>query len=269
MNTHHTFRIQGMHCDACMERVRTALSSIDGIESVSVSQNPPEAQFMAASTPDIAMINAILLKKAGKYSLTTETPAETSSGLGFERITFERIAPPAKNVQLPSSTPSTPQQSWFQTYKPLVIVVGFILLGTGISLVNAGRWNTMLAMNTFMGGFFIAFSFFKMLDVAAFANSYSMYDVVAQRWRGWGYAYPFVELTLGIAYFTHFAPVWTNAITLVVMSVSIIGVIQSRLNKRQIQCACLGTVFQLPMSSVTIIEDGVMIGMSALMLVLL
>jgi hypothetical protein len=50
------------------------------------------------------------------------------------------------------------------------------------------------------------------------------------------------------------------------MSISIIGVLQSVLNKKKIQCACLGAVFNLPMSTVTIIEDALMIAMSGLML---
>lgn len=54
-----------------------------------------------------------------------------------------------------------------------------------------------------------------------------------------------------------------NLITLALMSVSIIGVLQSK-----IQCACLGAVFNLPMSTVTIIEDGLMITMSLAMLVI-
>jgi hypothetical protein len=51
------------------------------------------------------------------------------------------------------------------------------------------------------------------------------------------------------------------------MSVSIIGVLQTVLNKQRIQCACLGVVFNLPMSTVTVIEDGLMIAMSAWMLI--
>jgi len=52
------------------------------------------------------------------------------------------------------------------------------------------------------------------------------------------------------------------------MSLSIIGVLQSVLNKRRIQCACLGATFNLPMSTVTIIEDGLMIAMSAGMILM-
>ncbi len=117
-----------------------------------------------------------------------------------------------------------------------------------------------------MGGFFLVFSFFKLLNLRGFAESYGMYDIVAKRWQGWGYTYPFVELALGAAFLIGFEPMITNAVTLLVMGLSIIGVLQSVLNKRKIKCACLGDVFNLPMSTITIIEDALMIGMSAFML---
>ncbi|MDB5282610.1 MAG: heavy metal transporter, partial [Bacteroidota bacterium] len=59
---------------------------------------------------------------------------------------------------------------------------------------------------------------------------------------------------------------FTTLFTLIVMGVSIAGFLHSVLNKKKIPCACLGTVFNLPMSTVTIIEDGLMIVMSVAML---
>ena len=96
-----------------------------------------------------------------------------------------------------------------------------------------------------------------------------MYDVLAKKIPAWAYLYAFVEFGLGIAFLIDFNPILTNSLTLVVMTISIIGVLQSVLNKQKIQCACLGAVFNLPMSTVTIIEDGIMILMSAVMLVTL
>ena len=90
---------------------------------------------------------------------------------------------------------------------------------------------------------------------------------IAKQFRSWGYIYAFIELGLGIAYAINFNPIITNAVTSVVMTISIVGVLQSVLNKRKIQCACLGAVFNLPMSTVTIIEDAFMIVMSVLMLI--
>jgi len=50
-----------------------------------------------------------------------------------------------------------------------------------------------------------------------------------------------------------------------IVIVSIIGVLQSVTNKRKIKCACVGAMFNLPMSTITIIEDLLMIGMSGIM----
>ena len=51
-----------------------------------------------------------------------------------------------------------------------------------------------------------------------------------------------------------------------VMSVGAIGVARTLLRKDRIQCACLGTVFNLPMSRITLVEDLLMAGMSAVMI---
>ena len=93
-----------------------------------------------------------------------------------------------------------------------------------------------------------------------------MYDIIARKFPVWGYVYAFTELALGIAFLVGFDPIVTNSVTFIVMSVSIIGVLQTVLNKKTIQCACLGDVFNLPMSTVTIIEDGLMMLMSLGML---
>jgi len=120
-----------------------------------------------------------------------------------------------------------------------------------------------------MAGFFLTFSFFKLLNLKGFAESYSMYDIIAKRWSGWGYLYGFLELALGIAFLIGFNPIFTNAAALVIMTVSIIGVLQSVMNKRKIKCACLGDVFNLPMSTLTIMEDVLMIVMSGAMLLMM
>ena len=127
----------------------------------------------------------------------------------------------------------------------------------------------MRFMNTFMSGFFLTFSFFKLLDLKGFAESYSMYDIIAKRFKPWAFIYPFLELILGIAFLLNFNPLITNLAAIFIMGTSIIGVLQSILNKSTIQCVCLGSIFKLPMSTVTIIEDGLMIVMSIVMLIIM
>jgi len=146
-------------------------------------------------------------------------------------------------------------------------LIGAYITG-GAFLVEAvkGDFNWHTWMQHFMAGFFLVFSFFKLLDLKGFAESYSSYDIIAKKWLGWGYVYAFIELGLGIAYLIDFNPILTNAVTLIVMGISVVGVLQSVLKKRKIQCACLGAVFNLPMSTITVIEDASMIAMSGAML---
>lgn len=61
-------------------------------------------------------------------------------------------------------------------------------------------------------------------------------------------------------------PVATNISTALILGISSIGVIKSNMDKKKIKCACLGDVFNLPMSTVTIVEDLSMVGMSLIML---
>jgi copper chaperone CopZ len=237
----HTYKITGMTCNACEARVKNLLSKIEGVTDVKVDLQKGEADISMErhiSTPVLQEA----LKANPKYTL---------------REKQENIPQLMEQEPVPVS--------WFQTYKPVLLIFAFI---TGISFfVQAGaEFSWVLWMNHFMAGFFITFSFFKLLNLPGFADSYSTYDIIAKRWRAYGFIYAFLELGLGLAFLTGFEPLLTNTVTLVVMSISLLGVLQSVLNKRKIRCACLGDVFNLPMSTITIIEDALMIVMSVIMI---
>ena len=155
-----------------------------------------------------------------------------------------------------------------QTYKPLIILLAYLLLVITAASIASGHFHLTEAMRLFMGGFFIAFSFFKMLDLRGFADAYRSYDLVAKAWPGYGFVYPFIELALGLAYLAAWQPFGVNLATAVIMGVSLVGVIKAVTSKQTIRCACLGTVFNLPMSTVTIIEDGLMLAMAITTLVI-
>lgn len=198
--------------------------------------------------------------------LTGSTAALTDLQQALAGTHYSIQAMPAAPILETLADDDAPQASWLLTYRPLLILIGFILLGSVIVQVPSGHVHAMETMRYFMAGFFLSFAFFKLLDIPAFADAYAGYDLLAAKWHGWGYVYPFVELALGMAYLAHWQPTLTNWITLVVMGFSAIGVIQAVLNKRRIQCACLGAVFKLPMSTVTIVEDLGMVAMAGVML---
>jgi copper chaperone CopZ len=238
----HTYKISGMTCGSCVANVKSELLKMGDILSADIQLQSPQATIsMNKHIPTVALQQAV--SKAGHYTL-----AEADGGMAGSMHVVKDEA--EEN----------------NSYLPIYLIFGYI---SGISLLVQfvqGSFNWMQWMSHFMAGFFLTFSFFKLLNLKGFAESYSMYDIVAKKWSGWGYVYAFTELALGISFLTNFYPILTNAVTFVVMTVSIIGVLQSVLNKRKIKCACLGAVFNLPMSSITIIEDAVMMGMSGVML---
>jgi len=230
--------IEGMTCNGCVASVQRKLSAIEGVTDVRVSLDPSVAILTARGH----ITTSVLQNAAGqKYTLT------------------ENNATVAKN-KIPEAS--------LTTYKPLILIVSFIAGVCFFSQYNVDQFSWMLWMRHFMAGFFIVFAFFKMLNLEGFASSYSMYDIIAKRCYSYGFVYPFLELGLGILYLTNSFPYITNVLTIVILGISSIGVIESNLNERKIKCACLGDVFNLPMTTVTIVENVSMIVMAIVMLML-
>lgn len=229
-----------MTCAGCEAKVKSALLSLPDVTSAEVSKDRSEA--IISMSKHIALSD---LQKAigenGKYKISAAHHNETAEQA----------------------------KSWLETYRPILLIFSYITIVSLLAQSFNHHFMPMQWMQHFMAGFFLTFSFFKFLDLKGFAESYAMYDIVAKRFSAWGYIYAFIELALGVAYLINFNPLITNAFTFAVMTVSIIGVVQSVLDKQKIQCACLGAVFNLPMSTVTIVEDALMIAMSGGMLVLI
>lgn len=232
------YQVTGMTCSSCEAKVKSSILLVKNVTNVEVSKDDSSATITMDKHIGLDKLQKALPDKYQISAVHHNEVAEQTKG-------------------------------WLETYKPILLIFFYISLITLIVQFNNQEFDTTQWMRHFMAGFFLVFSFFKMLNLKGFAESYVMYDIVAKRLPAWAYIYAFTELALGIAFLTNFNPLVTNSLTLVVMSISIIGVLQSVLNKKKIQCACLGAVFNLPMSTVTIIEDALMIAMSGYMLLML
>ena len=237
----HTYQLTGMTCTGCEAKVKSNLMTLSEVTSVETSKETNTATISMNKHIALSDLQEAIGGKESKYQISV--------------MQHNEVAEQAK--------------SWFEAYEPILLIFFYITMVTVLVQISNQTFNWMQAMRHFMAGFFLVFSFFKMLNLKGFAESYVMYDVLAKRIPAWAYIYAFVELGLGIAHLINFNPYLTNLVTMIVMSISIIGVLQSVLNKKKIQCACLGAIFNLPMSTVTIIEDGLMIAMSGLMLFLM
>ncbi len=147
-------------------------------------------------------------------------------------------------------------------FLPLIIIFIIIFLFTVIRQWNRESWHVMNGMYDFMAAFFIIFGTFKLINWRGFAEAYATYDIIAHRSSTYAYAYPILEVGLGLAYLFRIYPLATNLITFSVMLISSIGVALELVKKRSIVCACLGVVFKIPMTYVTLLEDILMAAMA-------
>lgn len=153
-----------------------------------------------------------------------------------------------------------------KNFLPLITIFSVILMLTITKQIVTGAWSMHDFMYDFMGLFFIIFGFFKVLNLSTFAEAYASYDVIAAKSAIYAYTYPFIELTLGMLYLLRWYLMFANIATIIIMLISAAGVAYALSQREKITCACLGTLFKIPMTYVTLAEDLLMAVMAGLML---
>lgn len=152
-------------------------------------------------------------------------------------------------------------------YWPLISLILVAALA-GFAICYGNQQNFMNWMHYFMGLLFCQFAMLKLFDISSFADGFQMYDLIAKKNRYYALSYPFIELLLGIAFLSKIMPSVTYVLTIIFMSIGIIGVIIALRKGLNTYCACMGSVLKVPLSSVTLIED-IGMGVMALLMIIL
>lgn len=240
-----TFSVQGMHCGGCVDKLTEALRAVPGVTDAQVSLQNKSATVTTDRAVSAEQLD-MAVRERGDYALRTieATPTE------------------------PEKATASAENEADESLYPLLLIVGFLVGLVLLIAWDSGQWDWPRMMRHFMAGFFITFAFFKLLDPAGFVSAYRGYDLLARRSSLYAWAYPWIELALGVGYLLDVAPIPLNASTLAIMLLGSAGVCKALLDKRAIRCACLGTALNLPMTTVTLIEDLSMALMAAVMLIL-
>ncbi|MBA22666.1 MAG: heavy metal transporter [Flavobacteriales bacterium] len=218
------FVIQGMTCGNCKAAVEKGLNSFTGVKDVEVDLKSGATKL---KTSKAISLSSIENKLGSKYSVQ-DTKSQKKSKI--------------------------------KELFPLFLILVYIVFGA--AFLQFPAFTTSGYMMDFMGLFFIVFSFFKFLGYQSFPNSFAMYDPLSKVLPIYGWLYPFIETALGLSFLFRFKITLALWVSLFVLSITTLGVLTSLLNKNQIQCACLGTVLNLPMTEATLIENLIMIIMA-------
>lgn len=187
----------------------------------------------------------------------TSTSPTTCARCGMALVTQE---PPSSSI-----SPQHHSTKTANSYQPLLIILFLLMMSALVA-----SWKDGFALESliasFMTGFFLVFSGFKLIDLHGFAKGYAKYDLIAQRVYAYGYVYPFIELAFGLSMLAGYHPDWLLWTEVGVMVVSGLGVTQKILKEESFTCACLGTFLKVPLTHVTLVED---FGMALLAIVLI
>lgn len=237
----HTYNVTGMTCNGCKASVEKALQSLDHVTDVSVDLENAEVEIGMSKHISINTLQDALSSKYNIEEKNTKTNVFASTS------TIEEEKPLVKQLF------------------PLFLIFGYLIVAA--FLLNRNPFDLSGFMLDFMGLFYIVFSFFKFLDLKGFPESFKMYDPLAKAIPVYGWIYPFLELALGLLFLMRIQISLALMITLVILGITTVGVTKTLLDKKTVQCACLGTALKLPMTKATFIENSIMIVMAVIMLI--
>ena len=230
------FQIQGMTCLGCADTIQTRLRKESDVISAEVSFENKELLLDAKVPVDNEYIDSII-SNLGNYNVKSQNANLLSKFL-------EHLS--SKKPILLALT---------------IVIVSSLSIQTPFQNFDLDNW-----FITYMGLFFMLFSFLKLLNIKGFSLTFSRYDLLGKNIPGFAISYPFLEFCLGVAFLTNSLLIAANLATLIFMISQSIGVGTVLRKKEIIQCACLGSSINLPVSYLTLIENLVMVSMSSYML---
>lgn len=153
-------------------------------------------------------------------------------------------------------------------YAPLFVILFAAALGAAARHHTELNWSWHIWMHDFMGLFLLVFAMVKLFDLSSFAMGFAKYDLLAARSRTYALIYPFLELGLSLAYLSRWQTQATYFATIVILSFGALGVLNTMRQGKRINCACMGKILEVPVSTVTLTENLSMSVMALAMLLI-
>ncbi len=225
-----------MTCQACVSSVTEKLISLDEVEDIKID--------LAGGNVAMQVSKSLTLEKLSVVLHPKYIPSLEAQPIDLRPL--ERTHHKLKQLF------------------PLFLIFVYLISGSVLLQKNSFRFTNF--MIDFMGLFFVVFSFFKFLDYKGFPSAFAQYDPLAKRSALYAKIYPFIEIFLGLMLFFRWQLNFAFIVTIIILSITTVGVIYTLLDKNKINCACLGTTLKLPMTEATLIENVIMLVMAVAML---
>ena len=156
-----------------------------------------------------------------------------------------------------------------ETYQPVIVVFSIALLMAVVECWSVHQAVLPLRVTEL----FIAFSMcilgtLKLQNLQSFATGFVQYDLLARRYVPYATVYAFVETMAGVLMIGGLLPWVAAPATLAVSTLGAVSVFKAvYVEKRDLNCACVGGGSSVPLGFVSLTENLLMMAMGVWMLV--
>lgn len=148
-----------------------------------------------------------------------------------------------------------------RTYTPLIFAALFSFAVGGLLSSFSVFTFEMFLMNA-MGVFITILGLLKLKDVKKFASMFVQYDPIAKRFPLYAGFYPYMETGVGLLILSNFFVIAAQIAVILIYTLTTIGIISTLKTNKKLECGCLGGDIKLPLSKVTVFENGAMVAMA-------
>ncbi|MCF3973153.1 MauE/DoxX family redox-associated membrane protein [Paracoccus salsus] len=147
------------------------------------------------------------------------------------------------------------------SYKPVIAIFAVsALIALAIGWLMGGP--VWMILPRFAATAMVLLGLQKLQDVESFSTMFLNYDLLAQKWVPYGYAYPFLETGAGLLMIAGLLPWLSGPVALFIGVVGAWSVYRAvYIEKRELKCACAGGNSNVPLGFVSLTENLVMIAM--------
>lgn len=153
----------------------------------------------------------------------------------------------------------TPVLWVFATAAAMALAASGIAFGTSLT-IQAAEWFVAFTM--------MLLAMLKLQDIEKFSSMFLGYDLLAQRYVPYAYAYPFLEWGAGVLMAAGILHWLSIPVALIIGGIGAASVFHAvYIQKRELKCACVGASGNVPLGFVSLLENVFMVGMALWMLV--
>ncbi|MEO0445842.1 MAG: glutaredoxin [Verrucomicrobiota bacterium] len=154
------------------------------------------------------------------------------------------------------------------TYQPVVAVFA-VTFGMAVATGWAmEQFSLIRVLELFVAFSMCVLGILKCQNLLSFSTGFVQYDLLARRYVPYSFVYPFIEVGAGILMIAGWATLIVAPVVLVVSTMGAISVIKAvYLEKRDLNCACVGGGSRVPLGFLSLSENLMMMTLAIWMMV--